>query len=65
MNLIMGGAFRVAMWLTTGQSRQRWVAVHRKHHTFTDREGDPHTGLMVIVGPPVARTHATAQRRTP
>jgi stearoyl-CoA desaturase (delta-9 desaturase) len=36
-------AFRTALWLTTGQSRQQWVAVHRKHHTFTDREGDPHS----------------------
>jgi stearoyl-CoA desaturase (Delta-9 desaturase) len=35
--------FRAALWLTTGQSRQEWVAVHRKHHTFTDREGDPHS----------------------
>jgi len=35
--------FRTALWLTTGQSRQEWVAVHRKHHTFTDREGDPHS----------------------
>jgi stearoyl-CoA desaturase (Delta-9 desaturase) len=35
--------FRVVLWLTTGQSRQQWVAVHRKHHTFTDREGDPHS----------------------
>jgi len=36
-------AFRVVLWVTTGQSRQQWVAVHRKHHTFTDREGDPHS----------------------
>jgi stearoyl-CoA desaturase (delta-9 desaturase) len=36
-------AFRTALWLTTGQCRQEWVAVHRKHHTFTDREGDPHS----------------------
>jgi stearoyl-CoA desaturase (delta-9 desaturase) len=36
-------AFRMALWLTTGQSRQQWVAVHRKHHTFTDRAGDPHS----------------------
>jgi len=35
--------FRVVLWITTGQSRQEWVAVHRKHHAFTDREGDPHS----------------------
>jgi stearoyl-CoA desaturase (Delta-9 desaturase) len=36
-------AFRLALWLTTGQCRQEWVAVHRKHHAFTDRKGDPHS----------------------
>jgi stearoyl-CoA desaturase (delta-9 desaturase) len=35
--------FRAILWLTTGQRRQQWVAVHRKHHAFTDREGDPHS----------------------
>jgi len=39
--------FRVALWLTTGQSRQQWVAVHRKHHTFTDRPGDPHSPCLL------------------
>jgi stearoyl-CoA desaturase (delta-9 desaturase) len=40
-------AFRVTLWLTTGQSRQQWVAVHRKHHTFTDRDGDPHSPRLL------------------
>jgi stearoyl-CoA desaturase (delta-9 desaturase) len=39
--------FRAVLWLTTGQSRQQWVAVHRKHHTFTDREGDPHSPRLL------------------
>lgn len=39
--------FRVVLWLTTGQRRQEWVAVHRKHHTFTDREGDPHSPRLL------------------
>ncbi len=39
--------FRAALWLITGQDRQQWVAVHRKHHTFTDREGDPHSPLLL------------------
>src|SRR5215468_2525946 len=34
--------FRTLLWMTTGQNRREWVAVHRKHHTFTDRAGDPH-----------------------
>ncbi len=36
-------AFRVALWLTTGLVTREWVAVHRKHHAFTDEEGDPHS----------------------
>jgi stearoyl-CoA desaturase (delta-9 desaturase) len=40
-------ACRVVLWLTTGQRRQEWVAVHRKHHTFTDREGDPHSPQLL------------------
>src|SRR5438034_8600432 len=39
--------FRTILWLTTGQSRQQWVAVHRKHHTFTDQPGDPHSPLLL------------------
>jgi len=39
--------FRVILWLTTGQRRQQWVAVHRKHHTFADREGDPHSPRLL------------------
>jgi stearoyl-CoA desaturase (delta-9 desaturase) len=39
--------FRTVLWLTTGQRRQEWVAVHRKHHTFTDREGDPHSPRLL------------------
>jgi stearoyl-CoA desaturase (delta-9 desaturase) len=38
---------RIVLWLTTGQRRQEWVAVHRKHHTFTDREGDPHSPRLL------------------
>ncbi|HAM60201.1 MAG: hypothetical protein A2X51_03470 [Candidatus Rokubacteria bacterium GWC2_70_24] len=37
---------RALLWITTGQSSREWVAVHRKHHTFTDREGDPHSPLV-------------------
>jgi stearoyl-CoA desaturase (Delta-9 desaturase) len=38
--------FRCVLWITTGQNRREWVAVHRKHHAFTDREGDPHSPLL-------------------
>jgi stearoyl-CoA desaturase (Delta-9 desaturase) len=39
--------FRATLWLTTGQRRQEWVAVHRKHHAFTDRAGDPHSPQLL------------------
>jgi len=41
--------FRTALWLTTGQQRHEWVAVHRKHHAFTDRTGDPHSPRLLGV----------------
>lgn len=34
---------RFWLWLTTGMITKQWVAVHRKHHQKTDREGDPHS----------------------
>ena len=34
---------RAWLWLTTGMVTQQWVAIHRKHHRFSDQEGDPHT----------------------
>jgi stearoyl-CoA desaturase (delta-9 desaturase) len=49
MHPIADVVFRVFLWLTTGQCRQAWVAVHRKHHTFTDREGDPHSPRLLGV----------------
>jgi stearoyl-CoA desaturase (delta-9 desaturase) len=39
--------FRAVLWLTTGQDRRQWVAVHRKHHAFTDRDGDPHSPRLL------------------
>ena len=38
--------FRFVLWLTTGLSTREWVAVHRKHHAFTDEEGDPHSPVL-------------------
>jgi len=34
---------RFWLWLTTGMVTKQWVAIHRKHHRFSDIEGDPHT----------------------
>ncbi|MBI3627818.1 MAG: fatty acid desaturase [Candidatus Sungbacteria bacterium] len=43
----MSAVFRVILWVTTGQDRREWVAVHRKHHAFTDVPGDPHSPLLL------------------
>jgi stearoyl-CoA desaturase (delta-9 desaturase) len=39
--------FRLSLWLTTGIATKEWVAVHRKHHAFTDQEGDPHSPAIM------------------
>ena len=38
--------FRVLIWVMTGIRPRQWVAVHRKHHAFTDVEGDPHSPVL-------------------
>jgi stearoyl-CoA desaturase (Delta-9 desaturase) len=37
---------RLLTWITTGIEPREWVAVHRRHHAFTDVEGDPHSPLL-------------------
>lgn len=39
--------FRVVIWLFTGVKPREWVAVHRKHHAYTDVDGDPHSPLLL------------------
>jgi len=39
-------AFRFVIWVSTGIRPRQWVAVHRKHHAFTDVEGDPHSPVL-------------------
>jgi stearoyl-CoA desaturase (delta-9 desaturase) len=39
--------FRFVLWITTGIATREWVAVHRKHHAFTDQEGDPHSPALM------------------
>jgi stearoyl-CoA desaturase (delta-9 desaturase) len=38
---------RITIWLSTGIRPRQWVAVHRKHHAFTDQEGDPHSPVLL------------------
>ena len=40
---ILSHFMRAWLWLTTGMVTKQWVAIHRKHHAFSDKEGDPHS----------------------
>ena len=40
---ILSHFMRFWLWLTTGMVTKQWVAIHRKHHRFSDVEGDPHS----------------------
>lgn len=42
-NPIVEHFMRFWLWLTTGMITKEWVAVHRKHHRFTDQDDDPHS----------------------
>ena len=44
---IAGFCARLTIWLSTGIRPRQWVAVHRKHHAFTDQEGDPHSPVLL------------------
>jgi stearoyl-CoA desaturase (Delta-9 desaturase) len=37
---------RVLTWMLTGMRPRQWVAVHRKHHAFTDTVRDPHSPIV-------------------
>jgi stearoyl-CoA desaturase (delta-9 desaturase) len=39
-------ACRFLTWITTGVEPREWVAVHRRHHAFTDVDGDPHSPVL-------------------
>jgi len=39
--------FRTVLWLTTGIKPREWAAVHRRHHAFSDVEGDPHSPVLL------------------
>ena len=40
---ILSHFMRFWLWMTTGQVTKQWVAVHRKHHVYSDKDGDPHS----------------------
>jgi stearoyl-CoA desaturase (Delta-9 desaturase) len=38
--------FRFWLWFSSGAVTREWVAVHRKHHAYADKEGDPHSPVV-------------------
>lgn len=40
---VLAHFMRFWLWLTTGMVTKQWVAIHRKHHAYSDKEGDPHS----------------------
>ena len=40
---IMAWTCKLVLWLSTGMKAREWVAVHRKHHAYTDTVQDPHS----------------------
>ena len=50
---ILSHFMRFWLWLTTGMITKEWVAIHRKHHRFTDQEHDPHSpkvyGILTVL----------------
>jgi len=47
MKPVLAWCCRALLWITTGVRAREWVAVHRKHHAFTDVEGDPHSPKLL------------------
>src|SRR3954454_6172996 len=47
LNPMLAWGFRFVLWITTGIRQRQWVAVHRKHHAYTDVEGDPHSPKLL------------------
>lgn len=41
------GVCRVLIWTLVGMRPRQWVAVHRKHHAFTDTVNDPHSPIVL------------------
>ena len=56
---------RFWLWLTTGMVTRQWVAIHRKHHRFSDQSGDPHSphvyGIRQVLFQGALLYHAAAK----
>src|SRR5215472_11601674 len=43
---VVGLLMHLELTLFTGVVPRQWAAVHRKHHHFSDEEGDPHSPYL-------------------
>src|SRR6516162_5456567 len=43
---VVANLMHLHLSLFTGIVPREWVAVHRKHHHFSDKEGDPHSPYL-------------------
>lgn len=44
---VVANLMHLELSLFTGIVPREWVAVHRKHHHYSDREGDPHSPYLL------------------
>ena len=44
---VIANLMHLQLSLFTGIVPREWVAVHRKHHHYSDREGDPHSPYLL------------------
>jgi stearoyl-CoA desaturase (delta-9 desaturase) len=42
-NPVLEHFMRFWLFLTTGMVTKQWVAIHRRHHQYSDQPGDPHS----------------------
>jgi len=47
---VVGLLMHLELSLFTGMVPREWAAVHRKHHHFSDVEGDPHSPYITDCG---------------
>jgi stearoyl-CoA desaturase (delta-9 desaturase) len=40
---VLAHVMRFWLWMTTGMITKQWVAIHRRHHQYSDQPGDPHS----------------------
>ena len=44
---VVSWPMRLWIWLSTGVNAKQWVACHRKHHSYVDKEEDPHSPVIL------------------